>query len=47
MKKAYNFTYYGQAITIQQFESNVPKDWESQMQNYEFSWGGYKASERD
>jgi hypothetical protein len=47
MKKAYNFTYYGQPITRKEFESNVPENWESQVKNHEFSWGGYRASERD
>jgi|688.fasta_scaffold2027973_2 hypothetical protein len=45
--KTFNYYYGNQAITKSQFESNVPDNWQEQIVNFEFSWGYYKAVERD
>ena len=43
--KKYNFFYNGQAISKEIFLANVPKDWESQVENGEYSFGYYRATE--
>ena len=46
--KTYNYFYYGQAITKQDFENNVPDDWESNVDEFgQYTYGGYRATERD
>lgn len=45
--KTYNYFYYGQAIPKSQFVANVPESWENDVVNGEFSFGGYRAIERD
>lgn len=48
MKKKYNFYYFGRAITASQFLNNVPENWEDEVNEFgEYSWGGYRAIERD
>ena len=42
----YNFFYYGQPITKKEFLANVPENWESEVVNGEYSYGGYRAVER-
>jgi len=45
--KTYNYYYYGQAISKQQFISNVPDNWKDDLDEYgEYSYGGYRAIER-
>lgn len=46
--KTYNYFYYGQAIQKSQFLENVPENWEEDVDEYgEYSWGGYRAIERE
>lgn len=45
--KKYNYFYYGSAITKKQFLSAVPEDWENHVVNGVYSWGGYRAIERE
>lgn len=42
----YNYFYYGQAIQKQQFIKEVPENWEEEVKDGEYSWGGYRAVER-
>lgn len=41
--KKYNYYYNGKPITKNQFISNVPENWESELIAGEFSWGYYRA----
>ena len=43
--KKYNFFSNRQAISKANFLANVPSDWESQVENGEYSYGYYRASE--
>ena len=43
----YNYFYYGQAITKAEFLKHVPENWESEVKNGEYSYGGYRAIARD
>jgi hypothetical protein len=43
--KKYNFFYDGRAITSKQFEASVPENWQDEVDNGEYSWGYYRASE--
>ena len=44
--KTYNYYYFGTPITKKQFESNVPSNWKSQVDEFgAYSWGGYRANE--
>ncbi len=44
----YNYFYNGNPISRDQFISNVPENWESEIDQYgNYSWGYYRASERD
>ena len=45
--KQYNYTYFGTAITRKEFEKNVPTNWESEVKNDEYHYGGYKAMMHD
>lgn len=46
--KKYNYFYNGQAISRDQFLSNVPKNWENEVDEYgTYSYGYYRANERD
>ena len=38
-----NYFYYGQPITKKEFLKNVPENWESEIEDYTYSWGGYRA----
>jgi hypothetical protein len=38
-----NYFYYGQAITKKEFLKNVPENWESEIIDFEYNWGGWKA----
>ena len=44
-EKRYIFSYYGSPIPKANFLKSVPENWESKVENGEFSWGGYRASE--
>jgi hypothetical protein len=39
-----NYFYYGQPITKKEFLKNVPENWEDEIIDFEYSWGGYRAS---
>jgi hypothetical protein len=43
--RKYNFFHNNVAITRKNFEANVPKNWESQIENFEYSSGYYRAVE--
>lgn len=45
--KKYNFFNYEVAITKTQFIANVPENWEDEVIDGQYSWGGYRAIERD
>jgi hypothetical protein len=45
--KTFNYYYGNQPITKSEFERNVPENWREQIENYEFSYGYFKAVERD
>jgi hypothetical protein len=45
--KAFNYYYGNQPITKSEFERNVPENWQEQIENFEFSYGYFKAVERD
>jgi hypothetical protein len=45
--KTYNYYYNGTAITKKQFLQVVPLNWESEVENGEYSFGYYRAIERD
>lgn len=45
--KKYNYFYNGQPISKDQFISAVPKDWEKEVKNGEYSYGYYRAIERE
>ena len=42
--KTYNYFYNGQPIPKSQFLS-VPENWEEEVENGEYSWGYYRATE--
>ena len=43
----YNYFYDGTAITGTTFKANVPEDWKYHVFNGEYSYGYYRAVERD
>ena len=43
--EAYNFFYNGQSIPKSQFLKAVPENWESEVEDGEYSWGYYRALE--
>lgn len=43
--KEYNFFYEGRAITRKQFEASVPENWQDEVNDGEYLWGYYRASE--
>jgi hypothetical protein len=43
--KTYNYFYNGTPITKEQFLKVVPENWESEVENGEYSWGYYNAVE--
>ena len=43
--KSYIFFYNGQPIPKSQFSKAVPENWESEVEDGEYSWGYYRASE--
>jgi hypothetical protein len=46
--KKFNYFYNGQSITKSEFEKNVPENWQDDLNEFgEFSWGYYRAVERD
>lgn len=45
--KTYNYFYNSVAISKAQFLSNVPENWEEEVENGEYSYGYYRAVERD
>jgi hypothetical protein len=45
--KKYNFFHYGVAISKSQFIANVPENWEDEVIDGEYNWGGYKSILRD
>lgn len=47
MKATFNYYYGSQVISKSVFEANVPENWEDEVIDFEFSWGYYKAVQRD
>jgi hypothetical protein len=45
--RGYNFYYYGELITRDQFSVNVPHNWEDLAVDQNYTYGGYKAIGRD
>lgn len=45
--KKYNYFHYGTAITGREFNENVPDEWEGEVENDEYNYGGYKAVMHD
>jgi hypothetical protein len=43
--KKYNYFYFFTPILRSQFTANVPDNWESEVVDGYYSWGGYRASE--
>jgi hypothetical protein len=43
--KRYNFSYNCMPISRGLFEMSVPDNWESEVVDGYYSWGGYRASE--
>ncbi len=41
--KKYNFYFCGKVISRREFEDAVPTNWEDMVEDFEFSWGYYKA----
>ena len=47
MMKKYNYFYFKTAITREEFERDVPENWEDEVENDVYSYGGYKAVMHD
>ena len=45
--KKYNFFYYGRSIPRANFLKSVPENWEDEVIDGVYSWGGYNALEID
>ena len=45
--KNYNYFYNGIAILKAQFLASVPEDWEKDVKDGYYTWGYYKAIERE
>jgi hypothetical protein len=45
--KKYNYFYDGQPITKAEFISVVPENWENEVRDGKYSWGYYRAIERE
>lgn len=45
--KKYNYYYYGMPISIINFVKNVPENWEEEVIDGTYSYGGYEAVEID
>ena len=45
--KKYNYAYYHTPISKNDFLRNVPENWEEEVVNGAYSWGGYNANEID
>ena len=45
--KKYNFFYYGISVPKAIFLKAVPENWEDEIINGTYSWGGYGALEID
>ena len=43
--KKYNFFHFFIPIMESEFTTNVPDNWESEVVDGYYSWGGYRASE--
>ena len=46
-KMKYNYFYDGRPISAENFRREVPADWEKDVVDGIFSWGYYRAVERD
>jgi len=46
-KRKYNYFYNERPIPFNNFIKNVPKDWEKEIVDGEYSYGYYRASELD
>jgi hypothetical protein len=45
MKKKYNYFYNGQPISKKMFLAAVPKNWEDEVKEMEYSYGYFRAIE--
>lgn len=45
--KTYNYFYDGTPITKAQFLKAVPENWEEEVENGEYSYGYFRAIERN
>jgi len=45
--KTYNYYFYGRPITKAVFEIGVPSDWEENIIDAGYTYGGFRAIERD
>lgn len=45
--KTYNYFYNGISIPKAQFLKAVPENWEKEVENGEYSYGYFRAIERD
>ena len=45
--KKYNYYFYGTPITKALFEVEVPSDWKENIVDAEYTYGGFRAIERD
>ena len=46
--RKFNYFYFGTPVTKSQFESEVPENWQDEVDELgEYSWGGYRATEID
>jgi hypothetical protein len=46
--KTYNYFYDKQPITKEEFEKNVPKNWQDEVNEFgQYSYGYYRATEID
>ena len=41
--KKFNYFYYGMPIQKSEFLKAVPENWQDEVVNGSFSWGGYRA----
>lgn len=45
--KNYNYFYNGTSITPEQFKRFVPEGWEQEVKDGQYSYGYYRAIERE
>lgn len=45
--ETYNYFYNGMPITKEQFIKAVPDNWEEEVENGDYSYGYFRASEKE